>query len=130
LDIFKATGRRKCAIAQVKMISGGTGQMTINRQKGTDYLQSNPTSLLIIYAPIVALGMEDSYDISVQSSGGGLNGQAEAIQLGIAKSLCQMQPTNRETLKAHGYLTRNSLCKERKKYGLKKARKASQFSKR
>jgi small subunit ribosomal protein S9 len=86
--------------------------------------------LRIIHEPIIVLGMEGSYDICVQSSGGGLNGQAEAIQLGIAKSLCQMKPTNREALKVHGYLTRNSLCKERKKYGLKKARKASQFSKR
>lgn len=127
---FKATGRRKAAIAKVELLSGGSGKIRINQQEASEYLQFNPTTLNLIHAPLIDLGLDDSYDIQVQSHGGGLQGQAHAIQLGIAKSLCQIQETNRAVLKPQGYLTRNSLVKERKKYGLKKARKSSQFSKR
>lgn len=127
---FTGTGRRKSATAQVELISGGTGKMVINGKEGTEYLQYNPSALWAIQGPLDTLGLEDSYDTIIKCSGGGITGQAEAIQLGIAKALCQMKASNRYPLKSEGYLTRNSLCKERKKYGLKKARKAPQFSKR
>lgn len=127
---FRSTGRRKSAIAQVDLQSSGSGQIMINQHEATRYFQDNPSTLRAIQAPLIALGLEESVDIQIKCSGGGLTGQAEAIQLGIAKSLCQMKIANREPLKTQGYLTRNSLCKERKKYGLKKARKAPQFSKR
>jgi small subunit ribosomal protein S9 len=127
---FIGTGRRKSAVAQVELLSGGTGKIIINGHEATNYLQYNPKTLSAIQGPLVALGLEESYDVTIKCSGGGLAGQADAIKLGIAKSLCKMKAANREPLKAQGYLTRNSLCKERKKYGLKKARKAPQFSKR
>jgi len=127
---FTATGRRKSAIAQVELIAGGTGKITINGQDSTEYMQYNPSSIWIIQSPLDTLGVEDSYDTIIKCVGGGLNGQAGAIQLAIAKALCKMKSSNRYPLKSEGYLTRNSLCKERKKYGLKKARKAPQFSKR
>jgi small subunit ribosomal protein S9 len=128
--IHTGTGRRKSAIAQVKLISNGTGKKTINGQESTAYMQLNPASLWRIQGPGETVSLADNYDIIIKCCGGGLNGQAEAIQLGIAKALCKMKAANRYPLKAEGYLTRNSKVKERKKYGLKKARKAGQYSKR
>lgn len=127
---FAATGRRKSAVAQVKLFSKGTGKITINGRDGTDYMQFNPYLISTIQEPLENINVSDSYDTIVKCSGGGLKGQAEAIQLGIARALCKIKESNRYSLKPEGYLTRNSLCKERKKYGLKKARKAPQFSKR
>ena len=127
----KATGRRKSATAQVELVSGGTGKIIINGKEGTEYMQYNARSAWKMQAPLDSVGLEDgSYDVIIRCSGGGLTGQAEAIQLGIARALCALQPARRAVLKAEGFLTRNSLSKERKKYGLKKARKAPQFSKR
>ena len=125
-----AIGRRKQAVARVELLSEGVGQVTINGKPGADYMQNNPVFPLAIQGPLESLGLEETYDIVIQCSGGGLTGQAEAIQLGLARALCEMKSTNRTRLKAEGFLTRNSLVKERKKYGLKKARKAPQFSKR
>jgi small subunit ribosomal protein S9 len=130
LNIFIATGRRKSAIAQVAIILGGTGKITINKINAESYLQLNPLALNCIQAPLTILGLENNFDIQIKACGGGLKGQAQAIQLGIARSLCKYQLTKRVTLRANGFLTRDPRCKERKKYGLKKARKASQFSKR
>jgi small subunit ribosomal protein S9 len=127
---FTGTGRRKSAVAQVELISGGTGKMIINGQESTAYLQFNPAAIWIIQGPLDTLGLEDSYDAMVKCNGGGLTGQAGAIQLGMAKALCKMKSANRYPLKAEGYLTRNAQVKERKKYGLKKARKSGQYSKR
>ena len=127
---FTGTGRRKSAVAQVELVSGGSGKMTINGQESTVYTQFNPTSISIIQGPLDTLGVEDSYDVTVKCTGGGLNGQAEAIQLGMSKALCKMKSSNRYPLKAEGFLTRNAQVKERKKYGLKKARKSGQYSKR
>lgn len=125
-----AIGRRKTAIAQVELISGGTGEITINGKPGIDYMQNNSRFPKVIQGPLESLGLEDTYDLVIKCSGGGLTGQAEAIQLGLARALCEMKTTNRPPLKAEGFLTRDSRSKERKKYGLKKARKAPQFSKR
>nr|YP_009057845.1 ribosomal protein S9 [Nephroselmis astigmatica]AID67736.1 ribosomal protein S9 [Nephroselmis astigmatica] len=123
------TGRRKSAVAQVKLISG-TGRITINERPGVPYLQYNPAYLWAVQGPLDTLGLEHSYDTMVKTKGGGLTGQAEAIQLGVARALCKLDTYHRQPLKIEGYLTRNPLRKERKKYGLKKARKAPQFSKR
>ena len=81
-------------------------------------------------APLESLGLENEYDVLANARGGGLTGQADAIRLGVARALCQLDPDNRKPLKLEGYLTRDPRSKERKKYGLKKARKAPQFSKR
>ena len=83
-----------------------------------------------IKGPLEILGFENEYDILVNAHGGGLTGQADAVKLGVARALCVQDPNNRQPLKTEGYLTRDPRCKERKKYGLKKARKAPQFSKR
>ncbi|MGF1568834.1 MAG: 30S ribosomal protein S9 [Nodosilinea sp.] len=127
--VYWGTGRRKTAIARVRLVPG-TGQMTINKRPGDDYLQFNPTYLTSAKSPLEVLGLESEYDILVNVKGGGLTGQADAIRLGVARALCQLDPDNRKPLKVEGYLTRDPRAKERKKYGLKKARKAPQFSKR
>ncbi len=130
-----ATGRRKCAIAQVKIISG-TGKITINTKKDVDYLQKILSYKRLLNNPWKAVeGAERNFDFKkidlvVHVSGGGLSGQSQAIQLGIARGFCQLNPNYRSLLKKKGLLTTDARCKERKKYGLKKARKASQFSKR
>jgi small subunit ribosomal protein S9 len=122
-------GRRKKAIAQV-ILKLGNGKITINNKIGKIYLQENLTYLQKVNTPLIKLGMENFYDISVKTKGGGLNGQTEAIRLGITRALTKLSIENRHILKIVGLLTRDSRSKERKKYGLKKARKASQFSKR
>nr|YP_010231223.1 ribosomal protein S9 [Nephroselmis pyriformis]QSV37292.1 ribosomal protein S9 [Nephroselmis pyriformis] len=127
--VHLGTGRRKSSRAQVRLVPG-TGQLIINGKPGMVYLNYNPAYLSAVQAPLDLLGMEQQYDTIVTTQGGGLTGQAEAIKLGVARALCQIDPSNRTPLKIEGHLTRNSLCKERKKYGLKKARKAPQFSKR
>nr|YP_009105856.1 ribosomal protein S9 [Microthamnion kuetzingianum]AIT94729.1 ribosomal protein S9 [Microthamnion kuetzingianum] len=148
-----AIGRRKTARAQVQLMTG-TGQFIINGKTAVMYMQEDPSALLAIQAPIQLLrlyndsdstlamtsSIENSteekiydttkYDTVVKVNGGGLKGQAEAIKLGIAKALCIIDESYRSCLRTKGYLTRDSRSKERKKYGLKKARKAPQFSKR
>lgn len=126
---YLSTGRRKSAIARVRLISG-TGNIVINGQPGTIYLQYNPAYLAAVKAPLETLGLEENCDILVNTNGGGLTGQAEAIRLGVARALCELDIANRTPLKKEGFLTRDPRCKERRKYGLKKARKAPQYSKR
>lgn len=125
----QGVGRRKSAIAKVQIVSG-TGRLIINQQSGISYLQENPSSLLAIQNPLEFLDLEQKYDTIVHVEGGGIIGQAAAIQLGLARALCQMEKSYRPLLKQKGYLTRDSREKERRKYGLKKARKAPQYSKR
>jgi len=127
--VYWGTGRRKSAIARVRLVPG-TGQLLINKRPGDDYLQFNPSYLLTTKAPLEVLGLENDYDILVNVKGGGLTGQADAIRMGVARALCELDPENRKPLKVEGYLTRDPRAKERRKYGLKKARKAPQFSKR
>lgn len=122
-------GRRKQAIAQV-ILKPGTGKLTINEKSGTLYLQDNSQYIQKINNPFLILGIENNYDINIKTRGGGLTGQTDAITLGIARALVKLASDNRGILKKAGLLTRDSRIKERKKYGLKKARKASQFSKR
>lgn len=127
--MYQGTGRRKNAIARVRLVPGD-GTITINDKPGDLYLQFNAEYLSGAKAPLETLGLEGEYDILVTAHGGGLTGQADAIKLGVARALCQLDPENRKPLKVEGYLTRDPRAKERRKYGLRKARKAPQFSKR
>jgi len=127
--IYWGTGRRKNAIARVRLVPG-EGQLVINGRPGNEYLQFNPSYLAMAKAPLEALGLENEYDILVNAHGGGLTGQADSIRLGVARALCELDPENRKPLKVEGYLTRDPRAKERRKYGLRKARKAPQYSKR
>jgi small subunit ribosomal protein S9 len=122
-------GKRKQSIARV-FLSPGTGNITINKVSGEKYLQYNTTYLTNIMLPLKLLNLEKQFDIFVLVKGGGLTGQAEAIRLGIARLLCKIEQQNRFILKQKRLLTRDPRVKERKKYGLRKARKAPQYSKR
>lgn len=127
--MYWGTGRRKSAVARVRLVPGN-GQITINQKTGDLYLQFNSSFLSAVKSPLETLGLENEYDILVNAHGGGVAGQADAIRLGVARALCQLDPENRKPLKIEGYLTRDPRAKERKKYGLHKARKAPQYSKR
>jgi Ribosomal protein S9 len=122
-------GRRKRANSSVKLIDGN-GKILVNNKEGSKYFQYNPKLIYTILLPLTTLEVQNNFDIIIKVSGGGLNGQAEAIKLGVSKALCKLNDTNRTKLKIKGLLTRNAKVKERKKYGLKKARKSPQFSKR
>ena len=126
---FWGTGRRKKAIARVRLIPGGTGNIVINDRALEDYFPQG-TMQYIVKQPIVLTQTEAAYDIVVNVCGGGYTGQAGAIRHGISRALIQAQPELRPALKKEGFLTRDPRAKERKKYGLKKARRAPQFSKR
>ena len=122
-------GKRKRAIARVFLIPG-EGNLIINKVAGEKYLQYNQTYLDKIWDPLKKLNLENQFDIVVLARGGGLTGQTDAIQLGVARLICKMDPQHRSVLKPFGLLTRDARIKERKKYGLRKARKAPQYSKR
>jgi|TARA_B110000444_G_C18685564_1_gene521787 small subunit ribosomal protein S9 len=122
-------GRRKQSTARV-FLNPGTGKLIINNTAGEKYLQYNTIYLTNSLAPLKILGLEDKYDIIVLTKGGGLTGQADSIKLGLARILADINPENRSILKSAGFLTRDARIKERKKYGLRKARKAGQYSKR
>jgi small subunit ribosomal protein S9 len=127
--IYWGTGRRKSSIARVRLVPG-EGNLIVNGKKGDEYFQFNTSYLSATKAPLETLGLEGEYDILVNAHGGGLTGQSDAVRLGVARALCELNPENRKPLKVEGYLTRDPRCKERKKYGLHKARKAPQYSKR
>ena len=126
---FWGTGRRKKAIARVRLIPGGNGTIVINDRAFEDYFPQG-TLQYIVKQPLVAVEAETKYDVMVNVIGGGYTGQAGAIRLGVARALLEAEENSRPTLKAAGFLTRDPRAKERKKYGLKKARRAPQFSKR
>ena len=123
------TGRRKSSVARVHLIPGGSGRITINGRDIDDYFGLE-TLKLIVRQPLNTVAVTDKVDIDCTVTGGGVSGQAGAIRHGIARALCLMDETFRAPLKAAGFLTRDPRMKERKKYGLKKARRAPQFSKR
>jgi small subunit ribosomal protein S9 len=152
--LARAVGRRKEAVAQVQIVKG-TGQFIINNKVAQEYLHNNSCSLLSIKAPFDVLQSNetnlnesalslDTFDTIVKVKGGGLIGQAEAIKLGVARALCDIEASSasnqsndvsdqteiRRQLRTKGYLTQDARVKERRKYGLKKARKASQYHKR
>ena len=122
-------GKRKQAIARV-FLTPGDGNLIINKISGDKYLQYNNTYLNKVWSPLEKLNLEKQFNIVAVVKGGGLTGQTEAIKLGIARLLCSMETENRSILKPFGFLTRDARIKERKKYGLRKARKAPQYSKR
>ncbi len=126
---FWGTGRRKKAVARVRLIPGGTGNIVINKRSIDDYCDLE-TVKLIIKQPLVLTETTSKYDVFVNVVGGGFTGQAGAIRHGIARALIVAEPELRSALKKAGFLTRDPRMKERKKYGLKKARRAPQFSKR
>jgi len=122
-------GKRKEAVARVFLIPG-EGNLSINKTPGDKYLQYNETYLNTVRLPLEKLNLDKQFNVVAIVKGGGLTGQAQAIQLGVARLLCQLDQENRKILKPFGFLTRDSRIKERKKYGLRKARKAPQYSKR
>lgn len=126
--VFYGTGRRKKAIARVRLVDG-KGNITINGKNIDEYLGME-TLKLIVKQPLVLTNTLDKYDVIATVVGGGYTGQAGAIRHGIARALLQANGEFRLSLKQNGFLTRDSRMKERKKYGLKKARRAPQFSKR
>ena len=126
---YWGTGRRKSAVARVRLIPGGTGAITINGRSIDEYCDLD-TLKLIIRQPLVLTETDSKYDVFVNVIGGGFTGQAGAIRHGVARALVVAEPELRPALKKEGYLTRDPRMKERKKYGLKKARRAPQFSKR
>ena len=123
-----ATGRRKEAVARVRLIPG-TGQFKLNGRPLEDYFP-RPVLRMIVTEPLRLTNTLDAYDIVARLEGGGMSGQAGALRHGIARALIEADPTLRPELKRKGLLTRDARAKERRKYGLKKARKAPQFSKR
>ena len=125
---FYGTGRRKDSVARVRVYTG-TGKITINDRDIDNYFGLE-TLKLIVRSPLVLLGLEGKYDVVVRVSGGGVSGQAGAIRHGLSRALLQYDETLRTVLKKAGLLTRDPRMKERKKYGLKAARRAPQFSKR
>ncbi len=126
--VFYGTGRRKSSIARVRLVEG-KGTITINGKDIDEYLGTE-TLKVIVRQPLTATNTLDKYDVICKVQGGGFTGQAGAIRLGIARALLEANNEYRPVLKAAGFLTRDPRMKERRKYGLKKARKAPQFSKR
>ncbi len=126
---FYGTGRRKSSVARVRLIPGGSGVITINNRTIDNYFGME-TLKYIVRQPLEAVGVSGKFDLDVKVQGGGFTGQAGAIRFGLSRALLQADPEHRAVLKKAGFLTRDSRMKERKKYGLKAARRAPQFSKR
>ena len=126
---FYGTGRRKSSVARVRVYENGTGSITVNGRDINDYFGLD-TLKLVVNQPLVTTDMVGKVDIVVTVAGGGVSGQAGAIRHGISRALILLNPEFRAALKAAGFLTRDPRMKERKKYGLKAARRAPQFSKR
>ena len=126
---FYGTGRRKSSVARVRLLPGGTGEITINNRTLDNYFGLD-TLKLIVRQPLEATGTTEKFDIVCTVTGGGFTGQAGAIRHGVARALLEFNPELRPALKKAGFLTRDPRMKERKKYGLKAARRAPQFSKR
>lgn len=132
---YEGIGRRKAATARVRLTSGGTGRIMVKSGEEGQYRDAEdyftrPNDMTLLLAPLTLLGQERTYDITVHVNGGGVTGQRDAVRLGIARALLKLDPDTRPTLKAPGFLTRDSRIKERKKPGLKRARKAPTYTKR
>jgi small subunit ribosomal protein S9 len=126
--LVQSTGRRKSAVARVRLRPGG-GAVTVNRRPLEDYFPS-ATHRMVITEPLRLVEKAEAYDVDCTLDGGGISGQAGALRIGIARALAELDPEVRVPLKRAGFLTRDAREKESKKYGLKKARKAPQYSKR
>ena len=125
---YMGTGRRKKSVARVRLVPG-TGKVVINNREIENFFGLE-TLRMIVNQPLVLTGTKDRFDVLVNVKGGGYTGQAGAVRHGIARALLQVDADYRPVLKSNGYLTRDPRMKERKKYGLKAARRAPQFSKR
>ncbi len=126
---YEGIGRRKSASARVRLYPGGSGNVIVNDKEAQEYLPREG-DVQIMMRPLTTVGQETQYDISVHVDGGGITGQRDAIQLGIARALLKVDPDLRSALKPKGFLTRDARVKERKKPGLKRARKAPTYTKR
>ncbi len=126
--LTQTTGRRKEAVARVRL-RPGTGKVTVNGREFAEYFPSEVQRMLAVEA-LHLVGVETSYDVDCDIIGGGISGQAGALRMGIARSVLELDPERRSVLRKAGLLTRDSRKKESKKYGLKKARKAPQYTKR
>ena len=126
---YEGIGRRKESTARVRLFPGGTGRLTINDRDGAEFL-SRAGDYEIVIQPLTVIGQERSYDISVHVNGGGVSGQRDAIKLGLARALLELDPELKSQLRDAELLTRDARVKERKKPGLKRARKAPTYTKR
>lgn len=128
-DYFYGLGRRKAATARARLF-GGKGNITINGKAASDYLSENKSLLAELTDPLAVIGKQKDFDVTLVISGGGISGQVDAAKLAIAKAISEMDESLRGTLKKASLLKRDPREKERKKYGLRSARKREQFSKR
>lgn len=128
-SFIAAVGRRKTSIARVRLIKNGKGTVTVNGKPFDKYFTAYELRTIVL-SPLDIAGQANAVDVSVKVAGGGIRGQAEAVRHGISRALIVLNPTFRRSLKKLGYLTRDARKKERKKFGLKKARRAPQWSKR
>ena len=125
---YYGTGRRKSSVARV-YLKRGSGRIQVNNQPHEEYL-ARETASMVVRQPLIAIDGMDQFDVKVNVHGGGISGQAGAIRLGIARALVEYDEENRSEMRRHGFLTRDSRQVERKKTGLRKARKRPQYSKR
>ncbi len=128
-EYIEAVGRRKSATARVRLYPGGQGEIVVNNKPMKEYF-GRALDQMILMQPLVLTGLQESFNISVQVKGGGESGQAQAVRHGLARALVKADPNLRPVLKSAGMLTRDARVKERKKPGLKRARKAPQYTKR
>ena len=128
-EMIMATGRRKCAVAVVKLVKG-KGRIFVNGKTLQAYIGNMPAVEMMVYRPLVLTENQEKYDVRVKAVGGGVSAQADAIQLAISRALVEANEEFKPALKQEGLLTRDARIKERKKYGRKRARKRFQFSKR
>lgn len=129
MEYYEAVGRRKTATARVRLFPGGDGAIIVNERPLDEYF-AREVDVLHLKEPLRATATENRFNISVKVEGGGMNGQAGAVRLGIARALLKVEPDLRPILRQGGFLTRDARVKERKKPGLKRARKAPTFTKR
>jgi small subunit ribosomal protein S9 len=126
---YEGIGRRKAATARVRLFPGGTGNLVINDKDGREFLPREG-DVQILLEPLTKIGQENNYDVSVHVNGGGISGQRDAIRLGVARALLKIDGELRGQMREGGFLTRDARVKERKKPGLKRARKAPTYTKR
>ena len=129
MQYYEGVGRRKTATARVRLFPGGEGTIVVNDRPAQDYFRVD-AMLTRLMDPLKAVAMENRFNVSAHVSGGGINGQSDAVVLGIARALLKMDPELRSVLRKGGYLSRDARAKDSKKPGLKRARKAPQYTKR
>jgi len=127
---FYGTGRRKTAVARVRLYPNGEGRVLVNGRQAEEYFGQRDTLIAMVRSPLKQLDATGRYDVSIRVMGGGVSGQAGAVRHGLARALTRADETFRPVMRRAGFLTRDPRMKERKKYGLKRARKAPQYTKR